>query len=250
MCELREIERLSTPYAKAFIIGFTVVSILIIAIYFTPYFEFIRIYLAYVLPLTFLSGIGLVILLFHHGRDTLPWVPLAGGLVFSIGGVMLDAGATIINTPTLADEGNVIARALLDSGHSIAFVYLYGAVSQFLYLILVCGLWITFLRHRRTIIALARSAYPISRLDFIKAATGGEHLTWRQYILPLKLSELPKSYHLAMLVAVTLTGSMLINWYLGLSWLGVISFSHPVAIILCILLSVMCYVGWLSKFSI
>ena len=127
----------------------------------------------------------------------------------------------------------------------MAFVYVYGSVSQLLYLILVCVLWATFLRHRRTLIASAMSAKPKSGLDFIKAATGGAHLSWRQYFLPLKLSELPKSYHLVLLIAVTLTGSMTFNWYLGLSWIGVIPASHTVAVIVCITLSVTVYVIWL-----
>jgi hypothetical protein len=185
------------------------------------------------------------VLLYLQGRNPLPKIPLISGWLFSVGGVVLDAGATIINTPTLAQESNVIARALLDSGHSIGFVYLYGTVSQAFYLILVCGLWATFLRHRLTLLASAMSTNPKSGLEFIKAATGGAHLSWRQYCLPLKLSELPKSYHLVLLIAVTLTGSMTFNWYLGLSWMGVIPVFHTVAIIICITLSVTIYAIWL-----
>ena len=245
MTETEEIERLSHPYAKIFLISLTIVSALILIIYFTRYFTALRIVLAYVLPLALLGGIVLVVLLYLQGSDALPQIPLISGWLFSVGGVALDAGATIINTPTLAQEANVIARALLDSGHSIGFVYLYGIVSQVSYLILVCGLWATFLRHRLTLIASAMSTNPKSGLEFIKAATGGAHLSWRQYILPLKLSELPKSYHLLLLIAVTLTGSMTFSWYLGLSWMGVIPVSHTVAVIFCMALSVTVYAIWL-----
>ena len=244
MAENGDIERISTPYARALMIGFAAVTIKFLLIYYTPFFSALRNPLAYVLPLAMLAGIALVVPLYLIGRNPIPIMPLFGGLIFSIGGVVLDAGATIINTPTLARESNVIARALLDSGHPIGFVYAYGIASQTLYLILVCVLWITFLRHRLTLLASAKRAHPKSRLDFIKAVTGGAHLSWRQYLLPLKLSELPKSYHLVMLVAVTLTGSMLFNWYLGLSWMGVLPVSHTLALIICILLSVLCYAGW------
>jgi hypothetical protein len=243
--ETEEIERLSNPYAKIFLVGFTIVSALVIIIYFTRYFDGLRIGLAYVLPLTLLGGIVLVVLFYHQGRGSVPRAALICGWLFSGGGVALDAGATIIHTPTLALEANVIARTLLDTGHSIRFVYLYGIISQAFYLILVCGLWATFLRHRRTLIDSAMSTHPNSGLEFIKAATGGAHLSWREYFLPLKLSELPNSYQVVLLIAVTLTGSMSFNWYLGLSWMGVIPVSHTLAIIICILLSVIVYAIWL-----
>ena len=245
MTETEEIERLSTPYARALLIAFTMISILILTIFFTRYFDCLRITLAYLLPEIFLGGIVLVAMIYRQGRNDMPKAAFIGGLIFSIGGVAFDAGATIVRTPTLAREANVIARVLLDTGHSVGFVYLYGGASQILYLILVCGMWATFLRHRRTLIASAMSTNPKSRLAFLKAATGGAHLSWRQYFLPLKLSELPKSYHMVMFVAVTLTGCMMFNWYLGLSWLGAIGASHPAAIIICILLSVVLYASWL-----
>lgn len=243
--ETEEIERLSNPYANIFLIGFTIVSVLILTISFTGYFDALRIALAYVLPLIFLGGVVLVVMLYLQGKDSLPKVALICGWLFSVGGAALDAGATIIYTPTLARETNVIARTLLDSGHSIGFVYAYGIVSQAFYLILVCGLWATFLRHRLTLIDSAMSTNPKSGLEFIKAATGGAHLSWRQYFLPLKLSELPNSYHLTLLIAATLTGSMTFNWYLGLSWMGVIPVSHALAVIICIMLSVTIYAIWL-----
>jgi len=245
LSELEEIERLLDPYAKIFLISFTVTSALIIIIYFTRLLESLRILLAYALPPTFLSGIVLVVFLYLQGRDPLPKIPLICGCLFSIAGVALDAGATILNTPTLALEANVIARVLLDSDHSIGFVYMYGMVSQALYLILVCGLWAAFMRHRLTLIASAMCTNPKSGLEFIKAATGGAHLSWRQYFLPLRLSELPKPYHSVLLIAGTLTGCMTFNWYLGLSWLGVLPVSHSAALIICIILSVSLYMTWL-----
>jgi len=242
---MEEIEHLSNPCAKGFLIGFTVASASILVIFFTPYFESLRIPLAYLLPLILLVGIASIALFYLQGRDPLPRKLLIGGWLFSVGGVALDAAATILHSPTLAQESNVIARVLLDSGHPIGFVYRYGILSQAFYLILVCGLWAAFLRHRRTLIASAMKTNPKSYLEFVKAATGGAHLTWRQYFTPLKRSELPKSYHLVLLIAITLTGSMSFNWYLGLSWMGVIPVSHTVAIILCISLSVTIYAIWL-----
>jgi len=245
MIEHEEIERLSTPYSKMFMILFSIVSFLVLAFFFTGYDGMLGIVFAYILPLTFLFAIVLVVLLYLQGRSTLPKIPLMAGLLFSIGGVMLDAVATVINTPNLEEEANVIARMLLESGHSVGFVYVYGAVSQTLYLILVCGLWVTFLRHRDTLITSAMSTLPKTRLEFVKAATGGAHLSWRQYFLPLKVSELPRSYHLMLFLAVTLTGCMLFNWYLGLSWFDVLPTSHTIAIIICIIFSVMIYTAWL-----
>ena len=146
MTETKEIERLSTPYARAFMIGFTIVSLLVLLVFFTPYFEGFRLVLAYALPLVFLAGIVLAARIFLQGRDEIPQGALIGVWIFSIAGVALDAGVTIAKTPTLAQEANVIARFLLDTGHTVGFVCVYGILSQSLYLVLVCGLWAAFLR--------------------------------------------------------------------------------------------------------
>ena len=52
--ETKEVEHLSNPYEKKFLICLTIVGALVLIIYFTRYFDALRIPLAYVLPLALL----------------------------------------------------------------------------------------------------------------------------------------------------------------------------------------------------
>ncbi len=52
----------------------------------------------------------------------------------------MDGIATLLKTPSLTRESNSIARALLDSGHSVDFVVSYGLIAQVAFITLICVL--------------------------------------------------------------------------------------------------------------
>ena len=63
------------------------------------------------------------------------------GLAFAAGGAALDVVATVLHTPDLSLEENPVARALLDGGHSLSFVYGYAFVCQALLVALLAVVW-------------------------------------------------------------------------------------------------------------
>ncbi len=183
----------------------------------------LHLYTAYSLP-----AIGLLALLFldrlvSQGETRLPGAVSWGGSAFIVGGAILDIAVTVAYSPDLSMEGNPYVRVLLDSEHSLTFVYIHALVTQSLYITLFCGLWLGFLRHRRTIALTIAAGAPETILDFVKAATGGAHLTVRQWLLPIRRSEVPLIYHYIWLIAIPIVfGISLFRWYAALEWLGVV----------------------------
>jgi hypothetical protein len=180
-----------------------------------------HLYTAYSLPA--LGFVALVLLdrLVNQGRTSLPWGITACGGLFIVGGALLDMAVTVAHSPDLELEGNPYVRILLDSQHSLPFVYVHALFTQSLYITLFCGIWIGFLRHRQIIVDTISSASPRSWIDFLKAATGGSHLTIRQWLFPIRLSEGPLLYHYVWLVAVPVVfGISLFRWYAALEWVG------------------------------
>lgn len=175
----------------------------------------------YALPALLVMGLILAIQIARVGTATLSPAIFLPGLLFIIGGAVFDMTATILHTPDLSQEQNPIARTLLDGGHSTFFVYSYGFICQSLYLAFVAVLWLGLLRHRRSIVDSIRGSRTF--LESVKAATGGRELSWRQWCLPLHLSELPESYHLLWLIVIIVVASSVDRWYLGLEWFGVVS---------------------------
>jgi hypothetical protein len=70
--------------------------------------------------------VPLALSLAREGTATTPRVAAGLGIAFIVGGAVFDMTATVMHSPDLRFEGNPIARALLDSGHSLAFVYCYA----------------------------------------------------------------------------------------------------------------------------
>lgn len=245
MPETESIERLCNPYAKRLLMIFLIGAALVVLAYYSRFLEAFRVVLAYLAPFLVAYATLLAVTLYRHGNNPVPPKVLIAGIVFVIGGVALDVVATIMNTPTLTREVNPVVRALLGSGHSVGFVYVYGLIAQALFATLICVLWAAFLRHRITLISSAMNTQPKSRLEFLKAATGGGHLSWRQYCLPLKLSEMPTAYHVIWLLAAILTGGQAYRWYLGLSWLGLVRGSDVSAMIISATWPVIAYSNWL-----
>ncbi|MEK6259306.1 MAG: hypothetical protein AABP62_11880 [Planctomycetota bacterium] len=183
----------------------------------------LHIYTAYSLPAVGLLVLVLLDRLASQGETSLPRMVSWCGAAFIIGGAIFDIATTVAYSPDLAMEGNPYVRVLLDSRHSLAFVYVHALVTQSLYITLFCGLWFGFLRHRETIAATISAAAPVTWFDFLKAATGGAHLTTRQWLFPLKPSEVPLLYHYVWLIAIPVVfGISLFRWYAALEWLGVV----------------------------
>lgn len=183
----------------------------------------LHLYTAYSLP-----AFGLLVLvtldrLANQGATRLPRAVSWCGASFIVGGAIADIAVTVAHSPDLSMEGNPYVRVLLDSQHSLTFVYIHALVTQSLYITLFCGIWLGFLKHRQTIAVTIAAAAPRTIPDFFKAATGGAHLTLRQWLLPLRLSEVPLLYHNIWLVAIPVVfGISLFRWYAALEWLGVV----------------------------
>lgn len=239
------VEQRTNLYAKTFLLGFLVVVTIIGLTYYTHLLVSLRVWVAYVIPVSLIIGIGITAVLYRKGDSNLPLGPLLAGIVGIVGGASFDVIATVIKTPFLERETNPIARSLLDSGHSIEFMYVYGLMVQVLVIVFGCVMWAAFLRNRKAIIAAGKNADPKSYWEFLKAATGSGHLSWRQYFLPLNLSELPKSYYVVWVLAVMWVGMSVYRWYLGLEWLGVAHGSRYIVLVGGLLLSCIAYMFWL-----
>ncbi|MCI0399600.1 MAG: hypothetical protein L0332_28135 [Chloroflexi bacterium] len=245
MSEIEQVEKNANPYARQILVSGALLVILVMLVYYTPSWQAWRIAAAYLLPLGVAYGVGLAVLILRKGVHPVPTGLFALGSLFVIGGAALDGVATLLKTPNLASEANPIARALLDSGHSLTFVLAYGLLAQAGWLIFICTLWAAFLRHQATLLLLARSKQVRSGLEFIKAATGGAHLSWRQYLLPLKRAELPTSYYVLWPLTAVLVGGSLYRWYLGFTWLELISWDRNIVLAISTGLPITGYFIWL-----
>jgi|GEM_PF-958998 len=183
----------------------------------------LHLYTAYSLPALGLLALVLLDRLVNQGKTSLPRGITLGGGLFIVGGAMLDMAVTVAHSPNLELEGNPYVRILLDSQHSLTFVYIHALFTQSLYITLFCGIWIGFLRHRQIIVQTISASSPRSWLEFLKAATGGSHLTVRQWLFPIRPSEAPLLYHYVWLVAIPVVfGISLFRWYAAMEWLGLV----------------------------
>jgi hypothetical protein len=179
----------------------------------------LRVGLAYAILPILAAALPIAVGLARAGPAAPPPIATAIGLAFIVGGAAFDILATLIHTPDLKLEANPIARALLDSAHPMWLVFVFAGVGQSLWLLTLCALWLALLRHRTAIAASVSGSS--SLLLFIKAATGGAELTWRQWALPLRYSELPDPYHLCWPIVALAIASSADRWYLGLGWFGI-----------------------------
>lgn len=181
----------------------------------------LHLYTAYSLPAIGLLMLVLLDRLVSQGETRLPKLVTWCGAAFIVGGALCDISVTVACSPDLAMEGNPYVRVLIDSQHPLAFVYAHALITQSLYITLFCGLWLGFLRHRQTIADTISASGPVGWFGFLKAATGGAHLTTRQWLVPLRMSEVPLLYHYVWLVAIPVVfGISLFRWYAALEWLG------------------------------
>jgi len=177
----------------------------------------------YLLPVL---GLGLIFFLHrfnHQGHSPVRMLPLLTGLAAIVGCAGFDLTVTIVNSPDLADEGNYFVRILLDTGHSLPFVYGHWLLTQTIFVSMFCLLWLGFLKHRGILLESLHSASPTSLIDFLRIATGGAELTTRQWLLPMRMSEMPFLYHGIWATAVTMIfGNSVFRCYAAAEWLGMI----------------------------
>jgi hypothetical protein len=176
--------------------------------------------LIYAIPFALAVCAGLALRMRRVGAAATPaWAfwPVA---CFIAGGVGFDILATLMHTPDLSLEGNPFARLLLDSEHEVSFVYVYAGMCQSLIVVIEATLWGALLRHREALVASI--GQPASFWRFLRAATGGAELTWRQWLLPLSWGDLPHAYHVLWVATVLLVASACERWYLGLEWFGIV----------------------------
>jgi hypothetical protein len=178
------------------------------------------IWVAYALPVACAACLALAIRLARLGPAPASRLAALLGTTLLLGAGGFDMAATLAHSPDLAREGNPLARALLDSGHSSRFVLGYGLLGQGLYLSCLCVLWLALLRHWPRLVGSVRDQPTFPR--FLKGATGGAGLTWRQWLLPLRWSELPRAYHCLWILAVVLWSGAVDRLFLGLEWFGLV----------------------------
>ena len=183
----------------------------------------VHLYTAYSLPAMGLIALVLLDRLVNQGKTGLPWGITVCGGIFIVGGAILDIAVTVAHSPDLELEGNPYVRILLDSQHPLPFVYLHALFTQSLYITLFCGIWIGFLRHRQILVETISAASPRNWVEFLKAATGGSHLSIRQWLFPIRPSEAPIIYHYVWLIAVPIVfGISLLRWYAAMEWIGIV----------------------------
>ncbi len=218
-------------------------SVFILAIYVLHLFPRISAPSAFALPPILAVCLYLAVRLACAGGATAPARWVVPGFFFIVGGAAFDMAATVLHTPDLRQENNPIARALLDSGYPVAAVYGLAAVGQTMYVALICALWAALLKHRSFLLISLREVR--SPLAFFKAATGGGERTWRQWLCPLRRSELPDASYAVWIIAVVLIASGVERWYLGFEWYGFVSGLRVLVVVCSILIGLCIYLAWL-----
>ena len=251
IADIQAVEKRTNPYAKQMLISLTIGITFIGLGYFTSLLYAFQTPMAFLLPVFLIYEIILAISIYQAIDTPLPIIPFLFGFLFVAGGAAFDGLATLAKSPTLTLEANRIARSLLDSGFSANLVIIYGLVSQIAYVVFVCVLWAAFLKHKNTYLALVKGKKEQTGLGFIKAAMGGAHLSWKQFLGPVRISEFPTSYYLVWQLPVLLVGTSLHRWYLGFAWLRIPPLpsvlERVLAISLSIAIPIIGYIIWLRK---
>jgi hypothetical protein len=204
--------------AWAFLLLFLASAIALGVVFGLKRFPYLTLPLCHTLPAILMLSAVLSAALAWSGEGDAPLAAVMPVAAFIIGGALFDIWATLVHSPDLKLEENPIARALLDSNHTLEFVYGYAALCQTLWLLTLCFLWVAFLRHRAGLIESVRGQRTV--LSFLKAAHGGAALTYRQWLFPLTLEELPDPRPLVWIVAVAFLGLAVDRWWFGLEWYG------------------------------
>jgi hypothetical protein len=149
-----------------------------------------------------------------------PFEFLAGSL-FLAGAASIDLIVTVRSDPFLSLEGNPYIRVLIDvTDHSYGFVYALVAVTQCLFVTTFITAWWAFLRHRRKLVAILNAANADNWLAFVKAATGGGGLSYRQWLFPLRPDEIPDPYMSVWPAALAACfGTSLFRYWAAAEWM-------------------------------
>lgn len=243
-----DIANQSNPIARQFIIPAIFTTLLIFSVYYTNYFLFLRVPLAFILLIVLCYLIFIAIKFYRLGFDALPRGWLLAGIFFVSGGAAFDGLATLAKSPDLSLEANPVIRSLIEYGLPVSLIIPFGIIAQVLLVLLTCVLWAGFLRHRNTLISSIDEIHYQSMTQFIKAAFGGAHLSWRQYLLPMKLADLPKAYHTVLALGAIFAGAQIYRWYLGFSWLGFnLNVRNMIVSLISLLLAISGYIIWLIR---
>ncbi len=160
------------------------------------------------------------------GSQTIPIKPAMWGAAFIVMAAVMDLTCTVMINPNLEQEGNIYLRRLLDAGCSVNSVYTYMMITQLLFVTMFVVVWWSFLHHYPLLVKSIVVSDPQSLIEFLKSATGGAHLTWRQWIIPLKPSEVPLLYHCFWFASVGVVfGISVFRYYAALEWLDVVPVS-------------------------
>lgn len=200
---------------------------------------------AYLGPIGAGIGLCLAVAILRLGQDPLPRGLWLVGCASILGAAAADILVTVSHSPSLEDEANPIVRTLLDSGYALPFVNGFAGVAQALMIAMILVLWTAFLKHRGTILRLAMTSRPQSLPDFFKAAFGGRSLSWRQFLFPVRIRELPSSYNLFLFAAGLGVGIFQARWYLALEWLQWAPYLGWVSGVVAALLTVAAYCVWI-----
>jgi hypothetical protein len=220
-----------------------------------PAFHAWRIPVIYALPIGIVIAILLVIQLLRGLKLKSPhveWHLHLAGWGFILGGIVINLFAAAYDSPDLSIEGNIVVRALQQEGYGLAWIYSYAILAQGLAFILYCLLWSGLLRHRHFIIELAWLAQPTSRSEFIKAAMGGEGVTWQAWFF--SMSKAPGYYrryfyHIIWYITAMVMGLCGYLWFLGITRFAAPDLNQqPYAFGLVMMVSTAsAYILWLSR---
>ncbi len=182
-----------------------------------------HVWAAYLLVIPAMGLLMLSILFVAKGADRISRTPFWLGFGFIVGGITFDLWATLLQSPDLSMEGNKVISTLLYSDHNPDFIYVYGLGLQSILACIMILLWAGFLRHRHTWFNAVMSQTPRTFAEFLKAATGGGRLTWRQYFAPKGKSELLCVYHtLLWTLPPMLLYAAAFRWYVALDWFEIV----------------------------
>lgn len=185
----------------------------------------LQIVTAYLLPIAALASSGILVRIARQGRELVSPLRFWLGCGLVVGAAALDLGVTFYFSPDLMDEGNPVVVALMDSGHALPWVIAHMLLTTFAIVGMFCAFWWAFLCHQPYLLEILREGNPANWTAFLKAATGGAHLSLRQWMFPCKISELPRLYHGIWMVGISIVfGISLFRYYVALEWLGVF---HP-----------------------
>lgn len=216
--------------------------VLVFAYYIRPELGW-QIPVAYLTPIILLPSLIVGVKLARMGTASAPVSIMMLGVLYIVSGPVFDIAATLIHSPNLDNEANPIARVLLDGGHSVVFLYCFGFICQSLWVGFLSTLWVGLLRHRFQMVDMVRESQNFPQL--VKGATGGATLTWRQWLFPLRWSEMPHAYGFFWILAVVLISDSNYRWYLGFTWFGLFPGMDWFVILGGIVLALSLYLYWL-----